>query len=388
MGTSLTDRDLLGRLVGFDTTTHLPTTDLFDFVCEYLDLPEIRCDRFDCGDGHENVWFETGPPTESGEGVLLCGHVDTVPAGEPDWTSDPRILTERDGRLHARGACDMKGFDALAINIIRNRAESGHTRPLALLLTHSEETGTIGAGQFADAWDRSRALPQRVIVGEPTSLSPVRGHKGHLSVEIVVGGTPCHTGYPDQGDNAILHAMPLFQAIEALRQAMHSERTDASDMFVEVPQPVLNLVRIDAGKAVNIMPETCRLVLGARLLPGQSSDAFIQRLHQTIASSGLVIADRPAPGSCTVRMLNNTPSFGTPADDPFLEIVCRHAGADRAIGVSYGTDAGRLEALGCRSVVFGPGDIAQAHRADEWMPMDEFERAPALLEAIIDEASH
>ena len=102
MGTSLTDRDLLARLVGFDTTTHLPTTDLFDFVCEYLDHPAIRCDRFDCGDGHENVWFETGPPTESGEGVMLCGHVDTVPAGEPDWVSDPRVLTERDGRLHAR----------------------------------------------------------------------------------------------------------------------------------------------------------------------------------------------------------------------------------------------------------------------------------------------
>ena len=106
MSTACTNQELLAQLVSFDTTSDRPTQPLFDFICTYLDVPGVRTERFDCGDGYENVWFETGPSCKSGEGIVLCGHVDTVPAEEPDWESDPRELVERDGRLHARGACD------------------------------------------------------------------------------------------------------------------------------------------------------------------------------------------------------------------------------------------------------------------------------------------
>ena len=380
---TLSDSQLLARLVGFDTTTRLSPKPLMDFVCDYLDHPEIRITRFDCGNGYENLWCETGPQSVSGEGVTLCGHVDTVPAHEPDWDSDPRELVEHDDRLHARGACDMKGFDAIAINLMRDAAEDTLDRPLGLLLTHSEEIGTIGAGQFVEQWPKDRPLPHQVIVGEPTSLRPVRVHKGHLTVRFVVGGRPCHTGFPHEGVNAIAAAQPLIENIEALRVALRDERTEESALFPDVPYPVLNVVRINGGNAVNIMPEFCTIDIGIRLLTRDQASGFLPRLKQTVTDSGLQIGDTPVPGTCTLTVLNHTPPFGTPGDDPFLATVMAESGVFRSEGVGYGTDAGRLEALGCRSVVFGPGDIAQAHRANEWMPVDEFERAPGILRSII-----
>ena len=139
---ALTDLDLLARLVSFDTTsaTGQPTRPLGDMVCDYLDLPGVRIERFDCGNEQENIHVAAGPPCEDGEGLVLCGHVDCVPAVEPEWESDPFQLVTQDDRAIGRGACDMKGFDALAINLLRKRAVAGDLKePLVLLLTCNED---------------------------------------------------------------------------------------------------------------------------------------------------------------------------------------------------------------------------------------------------------
>ena len=247
MPVHITDRVLLERLVSYDTTSDRSPAELFDFCCDYMDLPSIRITRMKCGDGYENVLFETGPESVGGTGWMLCGHVDTVPALEPDWESDPHELTERAGRLHARGACDMKGFDAIALNFLRSRARDGFDQPLALLLTHSEEVGTIGAGHFVRDWPGSRSLPQQVIVGEPTSLRPVRGHKGHLALRLRVTGRPCHTGFPTQGVNAIELMMPVLDCLRSLREDLISERTEDSHLFPATPHPVLTIVKVAGG---------------------------------------------------------------------------------------------------------------------------------------------
>lgn len=384
MAKNLTDRELLSHLVSFDTTSDRSPALLFDFACDYLDESSIRITRMDCGGGYENVLFESGPASRDGEGWMLCGHVDAVPAREPDWLSDPFELVERSGRLHARGACDMKGFNAIAMNFLRRRALEGFDRPLCLLLTHSEEVGTIGAGHFARDWPRERRIPQNVIVGEPTSLKPVRGHKGHLSFRLTLTGRPCHTGFPAEGLNAIELAMPILECLRGLREQLADERTSESALFPIVPHPVLNIVRVSGGSAVNVMPASCVLDVGVRLLPGQSSAEFLPRLHQLMDTAGIPRSETRMEGHCHFEVINETPSFSTSADDAFLQEVCSVSGHPEAIGVNYGTDAGRLAPLGCRSVIFGPGDIAQAHRANEWIPIDEFERMPRLLGALID----
>ena len=380
----LSDQELLGRLVAFDTTSHRPPQGLFDFLEEYLAHPALRVERMDCGDGFENMLVECGPPAHDGDGWLLSGHVDTVPAGEPDWETDPWTLVERDGRLYGRGACDMKAFNAIAANLLRDRAEAGFDRPLALLLTHSEEVGTVGAGHFVRDWDAARPLPRRVVVGEPTSLRPVRGHKGHLKLRFAVVGRPCHTGFPAQGVNAIEGTLPLLQCLASLRASLIEERTEDSSLFPEVPHPVLTIAGIDGGSAINVMPERCEVLVGIRLLPGQCSDAILGRLRDALDAAGVRLSERPEEGACTMELLNETPAFSTPPDDAFLREVCRVSGHAEAKGVNYGTDAGRLGLIDRRSVIFGPGDIARAHQANEWMPIDEFKRMPVLLGALLD----
>lgn len=384
MKSSLTDRALLAKLVSFDTTSHRSPVELFDFCCEYMALPDVRITRMDCGDGYENVLFESGPEHHEDEGWMLCGHVDTVPALEPEWETHPHELVEKDGRLHARGACDMKGFDAIALNFLRARAMNGFDHPLAVLLTHSEEVGTIGAGHFARDWPRDRPLPRRVIVGEPTSLQPVRGHKGHLSLRFTLSGRPCHTGFPSEGVNAIELAMPLLDCLRELRNDLCDERTPESGLFPVVPHPVLNIVRVAGGTALNVMPASCVVDVGVRLLPGQRSAEFLPRLEERLSSAGIPRSESALEGHCHLEVVNETPSFSTHHEDTFLQQVCAVSGHDEAIGVNYGTDAGRLVELGCRSVVIGPGDIALAHRANEWIPVDEFERMPQLLGELID----
>ncbi|MDG2020562.1 MAG: M20 family metallopeptidase [Phycisphaerales bacterium] len=394
--TVLSDLDLLARLVSFDTTsaTKRPTRPLGDFVCDYLDHSKIRIERFDCGGEQENLWFETGPPSDGdGEGLLLCGHVDVVPATEPEWTADPFILRVEGDRAIGRGACDMKGFDAIAINLLREAANAGSLEaPLGLLLTCNEEIGTVGAGQFAAQW-AGRPLPRRTIVGEPTSLQPVRGHKGHLGIAIVVGGLGGHTGFPNRGVNAIERAMPVLEGLRDLRQSMVEERLDASDLFPETPFPVLTVAGIEGGSAINVMPESCVIRVGVRLLPGQSAEEFLPRLRSAIEGRGIGVDMRsgdlesPLPmaarDECLVIDLNNTPSYAIDSDAAFLAEVADLVGDHGSHGANFGTDAGRLVGLGCESVVFGPGNIGVAHKPDEWMPLDEFARTPELLRRLI-----
>lgn len=383
---SLSDSQLLARLVGYDTTTRLSPKPLMDFVCNYLDQPEIRITRFDCGNGYENLWCETGPESVSGEGVTLCGHVDTVPAEEPDWNSDPWTLRVEGGRMYARGACDMKGFDAIALNAFLRGALAGSRFPFGLLLTHSEETGTIGAGQFVQQWPADRVMPARVLVGEPTSYDAVRAHKGHLTIDLTVCGAPCHTGFPHKGTNAIIGSIDLLIALDKFRHVLTQERTPESTLFEEVPFPVFTVSRILGGTAINVMPDRCTLKLGIRMLPGQSIDDMVARVRAVVEDSGLRISDDCLPGDCVFEVVNATPAFGLDAVDPFLDIVLNHARSKESIGVNYGTDAGRLAALGCRSVVFGPGDITQAHRANEWISCEEFEKAAGIVDSIVQQA--
>ncbi|MEE2896077.1 MAG: M20/M25/M40 family metallo-hydrolase [Planctomycetota bacterium] len=394
---------ILDRLVAHDTTSahHRPTTPLGDEVCELLDRPGIRVERFDCGGGRENLWFETGPaPDPDGRGLLLCGHVDVVPATEPEWTGDPfrlRIVPNgSDEHAVGRGVCDMKGFDAIAISMMMEAAATGGLdEPLCLLLTCDEEIGTVGAGHFATQWG-DRPIPRRTIVGEPTSLRPIRGHKGHLSIAIEVGGRGCHTGFPERGVNAIERSIHVLEALRDLRAELVDERTEASGLFPETPFPVLTIATARAGSAVNVMPDRMSLRVGVRLLPGQSASSFLPRMVSAIEAHGVEVdlrdglendppgEDEPLDhGDCLLVPMNDTPSYAIESDHPFLAEVRGLVDDDEELGANFGTDAGRLEPLGCHSVVFGPGDISVAHRPDELISIAELRRARGLLADLV-----
>jgi acetylornithine deacetylase len=380
---TMSDTDLLARLVAFKTVSGSPTAPLVDWVCDYLDRPGITCVRDEAEPGFVNLIATVGPDAPKDDragltpGLTLCGHLDVVPADEPGWTSDPFELTVRDDRLVARGACDMKGFCALAINRLLATDPRDLRHPLAVLLTFDEEVGSRGAAHFAARADDHR-LPRSVLVGEPTSLRAVRMHKGHLKMRIVVHGKAAHTGSPHLGVNAIDAAMPALGVLAELRKHWSQKRHQHASLFPDVPFPVLTVARIRAGDALNVIPDRCEIDIGARLMPGMESDDAVSVIRKVVRD---VTADDV---QVDIDVINDNPPLLTLADAPLHEALCAILEQRDSVGVSFASDGGWLNRAGYECVLCGPGSIEVAHKPDEYLPIDAFERAGAMLDMLIE----
>jgi len=372
----LKDKDLLARLVGFDSTSCRPNAPLADFVCEYLDRPGITVQRQAGPDpGKVNVIARAGG-SGGDDGLTLSGHLDVVPAEEPGWSSNPFKMTQVDGTWVGRGTCDMKASIALAMNLMAGNGAAPLRHPLALLLTYDEELGSLGAQHFVDAWD-SDPLPRRVVVGEPTSLRAVRMHKGHLTMRVTVHGKAAHSGSPHLGRNAVESATRVVTALVRLGEVLKQRRCDASAFFPTVPFAVLNVGRIHGGTAVNVVPDRCTVDLGIRLLPGMNPQDTIEWVRDTVTKSDP--RDR-----IEIEVINNNPPMLLDDAADLHRAVCDAVGQRHSVGVSFSSDAGPLSSLGMQCVLFGPGAIEVAHRPDEFVPIDEFERARGILAGLVD----
>ena len=374
---------ILQRLVAFDTTSSRSNLACIDFICELLDRPGVRLRRLPSPDGTKaNLLVELGPANDARrDGLMLSGHTDVVPALEPDWRSDPFTLTADGDRLTGRGSADMKGFLALAIDAARSVAPERLRAPLALLFTYDEEVGTLGAQRFAADWSRSEPLPRLCVIGEPTSLAVVRMHKGHLKLRVVLRGAPAHSSMPHLGRNAIETGARAVAALGALRDALRDERSEWSDYFGEVPCVTLNVARIEGGVAVNVVPERCVIDVGIRLLPGMRSAEIIGRVRAALDAS---IGASPDGVTYALEETGDSPPLLSPADAPHAEFLRAAVGQHGDRGVAYASDGGPLQALGLTSVLFGPGTIDVAHRPNEWLPCDEFDRAAGILGQVVE----
>jgi acetylornithine deacetylase len=389
---ALADTDLLARLVSYNSVSSSSNVPIADFAAEYLRehaSDSVRIEHFDATGPDEaekkvNLLATCGP--ESGtdadrRGLVLCGHLDVVPANEPDWRSDPFTLTERDGTLIGRGAADMKGFDALAINLLieTSRRAGDMTRPLVLLLTCDEEVGSVGASRFVERHrDRALALPRNCIIGEPTSLRAVRMHKGHLAMRITLRGVAAHSGSPHLGRNAIEPAGRVILAMTELRERFEQMTLETSRYFGAVPFPVLNVATIHGGDAINVVPESCAIELGIRLMPGQDRDEVLSTVQA---------AAREAAGQTPIDIerLRENPPLLTDEDAPLHRAICTMIGQRESLGVSYASDGGWLSTADLDCVLFGPGTIEVAHKPNESIALAELVRARDLLSRLIEQ---
>jgi acetylornithine deacetylase len=373
----LSDAALLERLVAFDTTSRLSNLPLVAFISEYLDRGAVTITRLASPDGTKaNLVVRTGPESADGSGLTLCGHMDVVPAEEPDWRSDPFSLTRAGDTWVGRGAADMKGFLALAINRVAALQPARLHRPLALLLTYDEEVGTVGARRFAETADASVPLPVDVVIGEPTSLRVVRLHKGMMRVQLVFHGRAAHSGFPHLGRNAIEPAARAIAALAELRTTMERERPANWEHFPEVPYAALNIGVVQGGSAANVIPDLCTVQLGIRLLPAMKGEDVAERIREAVVDA--------LPGE---RFDLTVPSRSPPMI--LDEGAALHRELSGLVGqtgtesVAFATDAGWLQRAGYRCVLFGPGDIKVAHRANEFVPIAEMERAGMVLDELI-----
>jgi len=370
-------REILARLVAFDTTSRRSNLALIEWVEDLLDRPGIRFDRVASEDGRKaNLLVTLGPETGDRQGLLLSGHVDVVPADEPGWESDPFELVEDDGHLVGRGACDMKGFVALTLRAAATLDPHRLARPLALLLTYDEEVGCLGAKRFVEAWDAPERLPRRAIVGEPTGLAVVRMHKGHLRARLVVHGEPAHSGLPHLGENAIEPAARAIVALSELREALEADRPPHAEAFPEVPYVPLNVATVEGGVADNVIPDRCEVTIGARPLPGMEASEIFDRIRAAIAP---VLRDE----AWSLDLVNETPSLLTAGERDVVRLLVDDVGQDGDPTVSFATDGGWLSTLGIDCVVCGPGSIEVAHRPNEWIDAGALDRGGDLLERAI-----
>ncbi len=394
ISTPLSDAELLARLVAFDTTSCNSNLPLADFISDYLDRPEVVVERVSSPGGEKaNLVITVGPRVDGDtrDGLVLCGHMDVVPAEEPEWRTDPFELTETDDSYVGRGACDMKGFVALAVNAAARAAAraAAHAaarsagnrprRPLTLILTYDEELGTLGARHFVDTWPAERPLPRRAIIGEPTSLRAVRLHKGHATVRLTFRGESAHSGYPHLGKNAVEPAGRAVCALADLRRTLEAEGAPHGEHFGEVPFVALNVARLRGGSAVNIVPDRCVIDVGFRVLPGMEARAVAERIRSTVAEA--------VSGEGThfdFERLEESPPLMLDAGSDLYTAVCDLIGQKETVSVSYATDAGWLASAGFECLIWGPGTIAVAHKPNESMPKDEYARASGLLERLVE----
>lgn len=373
----LSDQALLAKLVAFPSVSCDSSRPIADFVCEYATGAGCRIWRQEYDDARKsNVLVWRGPWRDGG--LLLSGHLDVVPADETGWETPPFELTQCGDELRGRGSADMKGFVAQALNLLAAQRDDALRYPLALLLSSDEEVGSLGAQQFVSAWTNDVPLPRNAIIGEPTCQRVVRMHKGHLKLRLTVAGRAAHSGYPYLGISAIERAIPLLELLRGLRIELAEMRADVSEYFAECPYPALNIGLIAGGSAVNIIPDRCRIDLGVRLLPGQRSDEFIAKLETRLAQLPADIRD-----ATTLEVVNDSPPMLCDKNAAMNIQMARLLKQCDTVGVDYASDAGTLQRLGVRCVLFGAGDIRRAHRANEGLPIREWETARGFLEQAI-----
>ncbi|MDG2422494.1 MAG: M20 family metallopeptidase [Phycisphaerales bacterium] len=369
------DRELLAKLVGLDTTSARSNRDAIDAICDYLDRPGLRLHRLAAGEGKENLVVEAGPDDGTGSGLTLSGHLDCVPTGE-GWTTDPFELIERDGALFGRGACDMKGFDALAINALARAASQELSAPLALVLTCDEEIGGVGAACLVDSWPSDHVLPRSTIIGEPTLLKVVRMHKGHLKFYVRIHGSPGHSGNPTAGRNALAAGASAVGVLSGIAKAFQEMRTDTSAYFDDVSHPVLAVVGMESGQAWNIIPDECEIRCGLRVLPDQDAAVVLDDIRDALGSALKGF-------QWELVVYNDNPPLCTSEEAEVNDLACGAVRQDRSIGVSFCSDGGHLAKLGLECVLWGPGSIEQAHQADEFISLEQLNLGADLLKAAI-----
>jgi acetylornithine deacetylase len=372
---------ILDRLVAFDTTSHKSNRELIAFVEAYLAGHGIEPRLVPTPDGAKASLFATIGP-EGIPGIGLSGHTDVVPADPAAWIGDPFTLRRENGRLYGRGTADMKGYLACVLAMAPEWKRRRLKVPLHIVFSYDEEVGCTGVRPMIAEMGSRLQKPRAVIVGEPTSMAVVDAHKGPVRWQVDVTGRAAHSSMAHLGANAISAAARLIGELTAIESELAA--LPPIPRFVP-PYPTLQVTEITGGIASNIVPAACRFGFEVRSLPGLDVDAIERRLKTFAEERVLPEMRRTAPeAGIAIRQTNRVPPFGADRMSEVVALALKLAGQNETGAVSYATEAGLFQAAGIPAVVCGPGDIAQAHTADEWIAVDQLEACLAFLRHLAD----
>ena len=374
-------RAILARLIAFDTTSRDSNLALIDYVGSALSAIGIEPQRvFNAEGSKANLYASLGPLVPGG--VVLSGHTDVVPVDGQSWTSDPFVLQQRGDRLYGRGTCDMKAFLALALAAAPDFLAAQPQRPVHLAFSYDEEVGCLGAPSMIRRLVSELPPPFAVIVGEPTNMEVVCGHKGISSWFVTVTGHEAHSSLTHLGASANMIAVKLMHALAELAASLEQSANPHS--LFEPPHATLTIGQIHGGTAVNILARECAFVFDLRTPPGDDPDAIIAPFLALADREDAALKARFPEAGVRVDRRSRTPSLAPIADQP-AELLARRLAGDNgpARVVSYAAEAGQFQEAGFSTIICGPGSIEQAHQPDEYIEIAQLERGAAFMVRLI-----
>ncbi|POP46909.1 acetylornithine deacetylase [Superficieibacter electus] len=373
----MTSRELLEQLVAFDTTSRESNLALIEFVKGYLAGLGVNCEIIHNDERSKaNLYARLGPAGNGG--VMLSGHSDVVPVDGQNWSMPPFTLTGRDGKLYGRGTADMKGFIACVLAAVPHFLAQPLTQPLHLAISYDEEVGCLGVRTLLDALSRLPEKPAICLIGEPTELKPVIGHKGKLAIRCEVQGAACHSAYAPQGVNAIEYAAKLIHHLTLMGQRLAApQRQDAR---FDPPFTTVQTGVIQGGRALNIVPAECQFDFEVRTLP-QDDAQEVARALERYAQRELLPQMHAVNRDTTIRFspISGYPGLDTAPHSAAAQLLAHLTGSDAFSTVAFGTEGGLFHQAGIPSVICGPGSMVQGHKPDEFITVEQLDACDGLL---------
>ena len=368
-------QELLARLVAFDTTSAKSNLELIAFVKTYLDGYGVASTLNPSADGAKASLFASIGP--SGGGIGLSSHSDCVPVEGQAWSSNPFKLQLRDGKLCGRGSCDMKGFLASVLASVPLFTSCELKEPVHIIVSYDEEVGCTGVRPLITRLGSDLPRPRVIIVGEFTGMAVIDAHKGVDAYRTIVSGREADSSLPQLGVNAISFAAELIAQINRIGTALPLRETN--NRF-EPPFSTLQVGTIKGGSVTNIVPNTCEFHWQVRSLPDAEPD-FAPKLLMAYAEKTLLPRMRRVTPTASIETQHpgSVPAFMAKPGSEAVALALALTGAKVTSTVSYGTEAGLFEEAGCPTVICGPGDVEQAHVADEFVETAQLDACMAFL---------
>ncbi|WP_025596455.1 acetylornithine deacetylase [Burkholderia sp. WSM2230] len=381
----MSSRALLEKLIGFATVSRDSNLAMIEFVRHYLAAHDVECELFYNDERTKANLFATIGPRDRG-GIALSGHTDVVPVDGQAWTIDPFRLVEKDGRLFGRGTADMKGFLASVLAAVPKFVKRDLKMPVHLAFSYDEEVGCLGVRPMLEQLAHRKHKPVLCLIGEPTMLKPVLGHKGKLAMRCCVKGAACHSAYAPYGVNAIQYAARLINYLDEIGEEL--AQPGHRDERFDPPYSTVQTGIIKGGRALNIVPAECEFDFEVRALPGFDANQVADRL-QSYAEAELLPKMRAVKADTDISMqpLSAYPGLATSPDSEAARLLTLLSGSTEFGTVAFGTEGGLFEQAGIPTVVCGPGSMDQGHKPDEYITCEQLRDCDAMLLRLADHLS-
>ena len=377
--------DILKTLVGFDTTSRHSNLDLVHWVEGYLDRHGVPHRRVPNADGTKSNLIATiGPAIEGG--AVLSGHTDVVPVDGQPWDTDPFETIERDGRIYGRGTCDMKGFLALSLAAVPDLIAARPRKPVHLAFSYDEEIGCLGAPSMIAVIRKELPAPAFVVVGEPTDMVAVNGHKGITYYRVTVTGREAHSSQTQLGVSAIMEAVKLMASLTELSARLERDADPASPFTPKGATLTIGLV--NGGTAGNIMARECSFLFDLRCPPSLDPQAILAPFFAEAQALDAALKARALEAGVSIVQHSSTPAFA-PEPDGLAESFARRLAGDNgpSRAVAFATEAGQFQQAGFSTVLCGPGSIEQAHQPNEYVEVAQMQRGREFMRRLVEWAA-